>query len=79
MHRHFNTAVPRDPADHYMLPPEQRLPVVRALVDQKAYFVLHAPRHLPRDQRRKVAQLPERSKRERMTTEGGRQVELVRL
>ncbi len=29
-----------------MLPPEQRLPGVRGLVDQKAYFVLHAPRQV---------------------------------
>ena len=44
MPRHFNTAGPCDPADHYMLPPEQRLPGVRGLVEQKGYFVLHAPR-----------------------------------
>ena len=44
--RHFNTAGPCDPADHYMLPPERRLPGVRELVDQKAYFVLHAPRQV---------------------------------
>ena len=29
-----------------MLPPERRLPSVRALVDQKAYFALHAPRQV---------------------------------
>ncbi|MEZ4405299.1 MAG: ATP-binding protein [Polyangiales bacterium] len=46
MPRHFNTAGPCDPVDHYMLPPEQRLPEVRGLVDQKAYFVLHAPRQV---------------------------------
>ncbi len=46
MPRHFNTAGPCDPVDHYMLPPEQRLPGVRGLVDQKAYFVLHAPRQV---------------------------------
>ena len=46
MVRHFNTAGPCDPADHYMLPPERRLPGVRDLVDQKAYFVVHAPRQV---------------------------------
>jgi hypothetical protein len=46
MARHFNTAGPCDPADHYMLPPEVRLPDVPALVEQKAYFVLHAPRQV---------------------------------
>lgn len=29
-----------------MLPPEQRLPGVRGLVEQKGYFVLHAPRQV---------------------------------
>ncbi|WP_437902501.1 ATP-binding protein [Sorangium sp. So ce327] len=46
MHRWFNTAGPCNPADHYMLPPEERLPGVRDLVDRKAYFVLHAPRQI---------------------------------
>lgn len=46
MPRHFNTAGPCDPVDHYMLPPEQRLPGVRRLVEQKAYFVLHAPQQV---------------------------------
>ncbi|WP_437766290.1 ATP-binding protein [Sorangium sp. So ce281] len=46
MHRWFNTAGPCNPADHYMLPPEERLPGVRALIDRKAYFVLHAPRQI---------------------------------
>jgi hypothetical protein len=46
MPRHFNTAGPCDPADHYMLPPERRLPEVRGLVDQKGYFVVHAPRQV---------------------------------
>ena len=40
----FNTAGPCDPARHYMLPPERRLPGVRRLIDQAQYFVLHAPR-----------------------------------
>ncbi|WP_437752115.1 ATP-binding protein [Sorangium sp. So ce1389] len=46
MRRWFNTAGPCNPADHYMLPPEERLPGVRDLIDRKAYFVLHAPRQI---------------------------------
>ncbi|KYF78420.1 CyrO [Sorangium cellulosum] len=46
MPRWFNTAGPCNPADHYMLPPEERLPGVRDLIDRKAYFVLHAPRQI---------------------------------
>lgn len=42
--RFFNTAGPCNPAKHYMLPPERRLPGVRDLIDQEHYFVLHAPR-----------------------------------
>jgi len=42
--RFFNTAGPCDPAKHYMLSPERRLPGVRDLIDQEQYFVLHAPR-----------------------------------
>jgi hypothetical protein len=44
MPRIFNTAGPCNPRDHYMLPPERRLPGVRRLIDEKHYFVLHAPR-----------------------------------
>jgi hypothetical protein len=44
MPRFFNTAGPCNPRDHYMLPPERRLSGVRRLIDQKHYFVLHAPR-----------------------------------
>jgi len=44
MPRRFNVSGPCIPADHYMLPPGRRLPAVRKLVDDKAYFVLHAPR-----------------------------------
>lgn len=29
-----------------MLPPEERLPGVRALVDSQSYFVLHTPRQI---------------------------------
>ncbi|AUX24324.1 hypothetical protein SOCEGT47_048610 [Sorangium cellulosum] len=46
MPRWFNTAGPCNPADHYMLPAEERLPGVRELIDRKAYFVLHAPRQI---------------------------------
>ena len=42
--RFFNTAGPCRPADHYMLPPERRLPEIRSLIDRKLYFVIHAPR-----------------------------------
>lgn len=42
--RRFNTAGPCRPEDHYMLPAEARLPRVRKLVEQKGYFLLHAPR-----------------------------------
>lgn len=40
----FNIAGPCDPAKHYMLPPEQRLPGVRRLIEREQYFVIHAPR-----------------------------------
>ena len=44
--RWFNTAGPCVPSDHYFLPPEQRLPGIDRLVEQKTYFVLHAPRQV---------------------------------
>ncbi len=44
MTRFFNTAGVCEPEDHYMLPPRRRLPGVGSLIDQKAYFVVHAPR-----------------------------------
>jgi hypothetical protein len=46
MARWFNTAGPCNPADHYMLPALRRLPEVRHLIDQKSYFVVHAPRQV---------------------------------
>jgi hypothetical protein len=46
MPRWFNTAGPCYPADHYMLPAMRRLPEVRRLIDQKGYFVVHAPRQV---------------------------------
>jgi len=42
--RFFNTAGVCEPERHYMLPPERRLPNVRSLIDEQAYFVVHAPR-----------------------------------
>jgi hypothetical protein len=46
MPRSFNIAGPCDPALHYMLPPERRLPGVRGYIDQRYYFVIHAPRQV---------------------------------
>jgi hypothetical protein len=46
MPKRFNIAGPCNPADHYMLPPERRLRGVRDLIDEKAYFVIHAPRQV---------------------------------
>ncbi|HUR01653.1 MAG TPA: hypothetical protein VM347_03875, partial [Nonomuraea sp.] len=42
--RYFNTTGPCDPQHHYMLPPAQRLPQARELIEMDRYFVLHAPR-----------------------------------
>lgn len=44
--RFFNTAGPVDCADHYCLPPLGRIDLddVLMLIDQKKYFLLHAPR-----------------------------------
>jgi hypothetical protein len=44
--RFFNTSGPNNPADHYTLSVLDRLPGVRKLIDQKLYFVLHAPRQV---------------------------------
>ena len=44
MARFFNSAGPCDPAIHYMLPPEERLPDLEVLIAQRGYFVVHAPR-----------------------------------
>jgi hypothetical protein len=46
MPRWFNTAGPNNSADHFTVPAIRRLPGVRELIDQKAYFVLHAPRQV---------------------------------
>jgi hypothetical protein len=42
--RWFNTAGPCRPEDNYTLPSSERLPEMRLLIEQKGYFVLHAPR-----------------------------------
>ncbi len=44
MSKHFNIAGPCRDEDHYMLPPETRLTELRPLIEEKAYFVVHAPR-----------------------------------
>ena len=46
MQRRFNTAGPCRPELHYMLPALRRIPQVRGLIDQQAYFVVHAPRQV---------------------------------
>ena len=44
--RHFNTTGPVNPDDHYYIPPLERVPLKKwcRLVQQKKYFVVHAPR-----------------------------------
>jgi AAA domain len=42
--RRFNIAGPCRVERHYMIPPERRIPGLTALVDNQAYFVVHAPR-----------------------------------
>ena len=44
--KYFNTAGPCKPEDHYMLPASTRLPELKRLIDQKMYFVIHAPRQV---------------------------------
>ncbi len=44
MARFFNSAGPCDPAIHYMLPAEERLPDLETLIERRGYFVVHAPR-----------------------------------
>ncbi len=46
MEKHFNTAGPSTPDLHYMLDPLSRVDLdsLRALIGQRRYFVLHAPR-----------------------------------
>lgn len=40
----FNTAGPVNPADHYYVPHRFNEPEIRQLIEQKKYFILHAPR-----------------------------------
>ncbi len=42
--RYFNITGSCDPARHYMIPAERRLPGVEKLIAKQAYFVVHAPR-----------------------------------
>ncbi|EYF03475.1 ATP-binding protein [Chondromyces apiculatus] len=44
MKRRFNVAGPCRPDWHYMIPAERRLPEAPGLVEQRGYFVVHAPR-----------------------------------
>lgn len=44
MPRTFNTTGPCEPDRHYMLPAEGRLPDLLPLVEERLYFVVHAPR-----------------------------------
>lgn len=44
MSRWFNTAGPCQADIHYMLPPTIRLPNLERLIEQRNYFVIHAPR-----------------------------------
>lgn len=42
--KRFNTTGPCDPKRHYMLPPIERIPEARQIVEYGDYFVVHAPR-----------------------------------
>jgi AAA-like domain len=44
MQKFFNTAGPCNPKDHYMVDPLSRCQDLLGLIDQKSYFVIHAPR-----------------------------------
>lgn len=46
MTRFFNTAGPVNREDHYFIEPLERINLneILTLIDQKKYFVLHAPR-----------------------------------
>ncbi|MDJ0835317.1 MAG: ATP-binding protein [Acidobacteriota bacterium] len=46
MAKFFNTAGPCVPQDHYMLPSEARCGDLQQLVDEKRFFVIHAPRQV---------------------------------
>lgn len=44
--KYFNTSGPCNSENHYMLPTSARLPELRRLIDQKSYFIIHAPRQV---------------------------------
>ena len=44
--KYFNTAGPCQPEIHYMLSSVERMPHIKALIDQRNYFVIHAPRQV---------------------------------
>ncbi|WP_342394017.1 hypothetical protein [Chrysosporum bergii] len=44
MTKWFNTAGLCQSDIHYMLPTSERLPQLKRLIDQRNYFVIHAPR-----------------------------------
>ncbi len=44
MTRWFNIAGPCQADIHYLLPPTRRLPTLERLIQQRSYFVIHAPR-----------------------------------
>ncbi|MCP4697386.1 MAG: AAA family ATPase, partial [Gammaproteobacteria bacterium] len=44
MMKRFNTAGPCIPADHYMVPAAPHYKSIEKLIDNKSYFILHAPR-----------------------------------
>jgi hypothetical protein len=46
MPRRFNVSGLCQPERHYMLPPLRRLPTIRQLIEDQAYYVLHAPRQV---------------------------------
>ena len=46
MRKHFNTAGPCQPDIHYMLSSTERMPQIKTLIDQRNYFVIHAPRQV---------------------------------
>ncbi|UJL32431.1 ATP-binding protein [Cylindrospermopsis raciborskii Cr2010] len=46
MFKHFNTAGPCQSDIHYMLSPTGRLPQLKALIDGRNYFIIHAPRQV---------------------------------
>ena len=61
----FNTAGPSIAGDHYMIDPLARfdLPEIESLIDDKRYFVLHAPRQTGRTTSLLAADVPPQYKR----------------